>query len=73
MFTSTSPGRALDKYSDTPIEAWEPFYDSFPEYFEGQFFRNNLGSFVFTSGDKRILADTGYGPHGGSDIPRPAN
>ena len=64
MFTSTSPGRALGKCSDTPVEAWEPFYDSFPEYFEGQFFRNNLGSFVFTSGDKRILADTGYGPHG---------
>ena len=64
MFTSTSPGRALDKCSDTPVETWEPFYDSFPEYFEGQFFRNNLGSFVFTSGDKRILADTGYGPHG---------
>lgn len=51
-------------FPDTPIEAWAPFYDRFPEYFEGQFFRNNLGSFVFTSGDQRILADTGFGPHG---------
>ena len=51
-------------FPDTPIEAWEPFYDRFPEYFEGPLFRMNLGSFVFTSGDKRILADTGYGPHG---------
>ena len=51
-------------FTDTPIEAWEPFYDRFPEYFEGPLFRNNLSSFVFTSGDKRILADTGYGPHG---------
>ncbi len=54
--------RAL--FPDTPIEAWAPFYDRFPEYFEGQFFRNNLGSFVFTSGQQRILADTGFGPHG---------
>lgn len=21
-------------FTDTPIEAWEPFYDRFPEYFE---------------------------------------
>ncbi|MDA1278987.1 MAG: MBL fold metallo-hydrolase [Chloroflexi bacterium] len=51
-------------FAHDPIEVWEPFYDRFPEYFEGQFFRNNLGSFVFTSGDRRILADTGFGPHG---------
>ena len=51
-------------FKETPLEAWEPFYDRFPEYFEGQFFYNNLGSFVFTSGDQRILADSGFGPHG---------
>jgi len=51
-------------FTKDPIEIWEPFYDRFPEYFEGQFFRNNLGSFVFTSGDQRVLADTGFGPHG---------
>ena len=51
-------------FAEQPLEAWEPFYDRFPEYFEGQFFRNNLGSFVFASGDHRVLADTGYGPHG---------
>ncbi len=54
--------RAL--FPDETLEVWEPYYDRFPEYFSGQFFQNNLGSFVFTSGDKRILADSGFGPHG---------
>ena len=51
-------------FPDQPIDVWEPFYDRFPEYFTGQYFQNNLGSFVFTSGEHRILADTGFGPHG---------
>ncbi len=46
------------------LEVWEPYYDRFPEYFSGQFFQNNLGSFVFTSNGKRVLADSGFGPHG---------
>ena len=32
-------------FPETSLEAWEPFYDRFPEYFSGQHFRNNLGSF----------------------------
>jgi len=51
-------------FPETPLETWEPFYDRFPEYFSGQHFKNNLGSFVFTSGDQRVIADTGFGPHG---------
>jgi len=51
-------------FPDQLIDVWEPFYDRFPEYFTGQYFQNNLGSFVFTSGEHRILADTGFGPHG---------
>ncbi|HIK88644.1 MAG TPA: MBL fold metallo-hydrolase [Dehalococcoidia bacterium] len=51
-------------FPEQPLEVWEPYYDRFPEYFAGQFFQNNLGSFVFTSGDQRVLADTGFGPHG---------
>jgi len=51
-------------FPEEPLEVWEPFYDRFPEYFSGQFFQNNLGSFVFTSGGKRVLADSGFGPHG---------
>ncbi|MBT3995507.1 MAG: MBL fold metallo-hydrolase [Chloroflexi bacterium] len=51
-------------FPENPLEIWEPFYDRFPEYFSGQFFQNNLGSFVFTSGGKRVLADSGFGPHG---------
>ncbi len=51
-------------FTEQPLDVWEPYYERFPEYFEGQFFRNNLGSFVFTSDDRRVLADTGFGPHG---------
>jgi glyoxylase-like metal-dependent hydrolase (beta-lactamase superfamily II) len=51
-------------FPDQPLDVWGQFYDRFPEYFSGQFFQNNLGSFVFTSSDQRILADTGFGPHG---------
>ena len=51
-------------FPETPLEAWEPFYGRFPEYFDGQHFRNNLGSFLFSSGGKHVLADTGFGPHG---------
>ena len=51
-------------FPDDPLNVWAPYYDRFPEYFSGQFFQNNLGSFVFTSGDQRVLADTGFGPHG---------
>ena len=51
-------------FPEQPIDVWEPFYDRFPEYFKGQFFQNNLGSFVITSGERRVVADTGFGPHG---------
>ncbi len=51
-------------FPETSLEAWEPYYDRFPEYFSGQRFRNNLGSFLFSSGGKQVLADTGFGPHG---------
>lgn len=51
-------------FPNTPLKAWAPFYDRFPEYFEGQFFHNNLGSFVFTSGNQSVLVDSGFGPHG---------
>ena len=51
-------------FPDVPLEAWEQFHDRFPEYFSGQHFRNNLGSFVFSSGGHNVIADTGYGPHG---------
>ena len=54
--------RAL--FPEESLEIWEPYHDRFPEYFKGQFFQNNLGSFVFTSGNQRIVADTGFGPHG---------
>ena len=47
-----------------PLDVWEPYHERFPEYFEGELFKNNLGSFVFTSQEKHILADTGFGPNG---------
>ena len=51
-------------FPETPIEAWKPFYDIFPEYFEGKYFKVNLGTFVISNSDQSIVADTGFGPHG---------
>lgn len=51
-------------FPNTPLEAWEPYYDIFPECFDGKFFRTNLGSFAINTKDKVIVADTGLGPHG---------
>lgn len=51
-------------FPKTPTDAWAPYYDRFPEYFSGPSFRNNLGSFLFSSGGRNVLADTGFGPHG---------
>jgi glyoxylase-like metal-dependent hydrolase (beta-lactamase superfamily II) len=51
-------------FPDVPLEAWEPFYDRFPEYFSGPHFQNNIGAFVFSSNGKSVIADTGFGPHG---------
>jgi glyoxylase-like metal-dependent hydrolase (beta-lactamase superfamily II) len=51
-------------FPQTALDAWAPYYDRFPEYFEGHLFRNNLGSFVFTSDGHSVLADSGFGPLG---------
>ncbi len=51
-------------FPETPLDAWAPYYDRFPEYFSGTHFQNNLGSFLFSSGGENVLADTGFGPHG---------
>lgn len=74
--TSLSDGRVVFDpritFPETPLEHWEPYYDIFPEYFSGQFFLLNLGVFVMSSADKKIVADTGFGPHGqmlGADTP----
>ena len=39
-------------FPETPIEAWKPFYDIFPEYFEGKYFKvkvSNKLSSIFGS------------------------
>jgi glyoxylase-like metal-dependent hydrolase (beta-lactamase superfamily II) len=51
-------------FPDESLDVWAPYYDRFPEYFSGQFFKNNLGSFVFSSDGQRVLVDSGFGPHG---------
>ena len=74
--TSLSDGRLVfDQritFPETPLEHWEKYYDIFPEYFAKPFFLLNLGVFVMDSGGKKVVADTGFGPHGqmlGSDTP----
>jgi glyoxylase-like metal-dependent hydrolase (beta-lactamase superfamily II) len=51
-------------FPHVPLEAWEPYYGRFPEYFSGQHFRNNVGAFLFSSHGTNVIADTGFGPHG---------
>ena len=59
-------------FPETPLEAWEPYYDIFPEFFHGKHFKVNLGTFVISNNDSSIVVDTGLGPHGdmfGTSVP----
>ena len=59
-------------FPETPLEAWEPYYDIFPEFFHGKHFKVNLGTFVISNNDASIVVDTGLGPHGnmfGTQVP----
>ena len=59
-------------FPETPLEAWEPYYDIFPEFFHGKHFKVNLGTFVISNNDASIVVDTGLGPHGdmfGTSVP----
>ena len=59
-------------FPETPLEAWEPYYDIFPEFFHGKHFKVNLGTFVISNNDASIVVDTGLGPHGnmfGTPVP----
>ncbi|MEX0762013.1 MAG: MBL fold metallo-hydrolase [Dehalococcoidia bacterium] len=51
-------------FPKTPLSVWEKYHDRFPEYFKGDSFFNNLGSFLIRSGEESVLCDTGFGPHG---------
>lgn len=74
--TSLSDGRVVFDpritFPETPLHHWEQYYDIFPEYFSKPYFLLNLGVFLMRSGDKTLVADTGFGPHGqmlGADTP----
>ncbi len=59
-------------FPETPLEAWEQYYDIFPEFFHGKHFKVNLGTFVISNNDASIVVDTGLGPHGdmfGTSVP----
>lgn len=51
-------------FPETKLDAWEPYYDRFPEYFDEKYFFNNIGAFVLSSVESNILIDSGFGPHG---------
>ncbi len=45
-----------------PREAWEEYRILFPDTFEGERIRLEIGCYVVRSGGQTILIDTGYGP-----------
>ena len=49
-------------WPNVPYDAWEPFREMFPDTFEGERMRIEIGCYLVRSQGKTILIDTGYGP-----------
>ncbi|HAC18123.1 MAG TPA: hypothetical protein DCF78_06030, partial [Dehalococcoidia bacterium] len=49
-------------WPNVPCDAWEPFRKMFPDTFEGERMRIEIGCYLVRSQGKTILIDTGYGP-----------
>ena len=51
-----------DLFPDVPTDAWQPYRQDYPDTFEGERIRLEIGCYVVRSGGQTILIDTGYGP-----------
>jgi len=58
-------GSLEEFYPGTPLEAWAPYRESYPELFVGDSWRLPILCHLITSGDHTVLVDTGAGPPGG--------
>ncbi len=49
-------------WPEVPMEAWASYQQQYPDTFEGDRMRLEIGCYVVRSQGKTILVDTGYGP-----------
>ena len=56
------PVPLADLWPDVPVESWSSFKQRYPETFEGQHMRIEIGCYLVRSQGRTILIDTGYGP-----------
>jgi len=56
------PTPLADMWSRVPLEAWDQFRDRYPDTFEGNQLRLEIGCYLVRSQGRVILIDTGYGP-----------
>ena len=49
-------------WPNVAYEAWEPYRELYPDTFEGERMRLEIGCYLVRSQGKTILVDTGYGP-----------
>ena len=51
-------------YPETPLNAWDPYRELYPELFAGERWRLPCTIYLIRTGDETILVDTGVGPPG---------
>ena len=56
------PTPLRDLWPKVPYDSWEPYRELYPDMFEGDRMRIEIGCYLVRSQGKTILIDTGYGP-----------
>ena len=56
------PTPLTELWPKVPYDAWEPYRELYPDTFEGERMRIEIGCYLVRSQGKTILIDTGYGP-----------
>ena len=57
-------GDLAELYPETPVEAWDPYRELYPDLFAGTSWRLPCTSYLIRTGAETILVDTGVGPPG---------
>ena len=58
----THPIPLEEMWPDVPLEAWQPVRERYPDTFDGERIRLEIGCYLVRSQGQTILIDTGYGP-----------
>ena len=56
------PGSLAELWQGVPVDGWQEFMNRYPDSFEGQHMRLEIGCYLVCSQGRTILIDTGYGP-----------